>query len=49
MNSSTPSPRSTDDAAALDLLTSRLHAIFDGLITDAEFAEMIDMYAGANQ
>ena len=46
MNSATPTPRSTDDAAALDLLTQRLNDIFGDSISDVEFAQLIDTFAG---
>ncbi len=45
----TPTPRSSDDAAALDLLASRLDAIFGDLISYVEFAELIEMYAGGTR
>ena len=40
----TPARRRLDDAAALDQLTLRLDEIFGDLISDVEFADLIDNF-----
>ncbi len=43
-NSATHTPHRLDDAAALDRLTLSLDAIFGAMISDIEFADLIDRF-----
>ncbi len=43
MNSVMPTPRRIDDDAALAQLTLDLDAVFGDLISDVEFADLVDV------